>query len=171
MGTPSLPFGDTSPALPQLLLCRALSVLVDDVPLCSQVGRGAEHGETEASSGSEHPETQPKGAGPAQPARLVTGIVQPSPEAALEMDHPPKGGQRHLQLTHRHLQRSLWEDAFSSMAKNSWQDNLTPASAIHFKSAALLKPLRLTPSSINSWRVFRVSGGCAYPETLIKPAL
>lgn len=79
-----------------LLLCRALSVLcpllADDAFPCSQAGRGAEHGEAEASSGSEHPETQPQGAGAAQPARFVTWMVQPSPEAALEAEHPPRVG-------------------------------------------------------------------------------
>lgn len=73
--------------------CSALCpFLADDGPLCSQVGRGTEHGEAEASSGPEHPETQPKGAGPAQPARFVSWIVQPSPEAALETEHPPRVG-------------------------------------------------------------------------------
>lgn len=38
---------------------------------CLQAGGGAERGEAEASSSSEHPETQPQGDGAAQPARYV----------------------------------------------------------------------------------------------------
>lgn len=54
----------------------------DAAPLCSQAGRGPEHGEAEASGGPEHPETQPQGAGSAQPAGYVSRLVMPSPEQA-----------------------------------------------------------------------------------------
>lgn len=49
---------------------------------CSQAGGGAERGEAEASSSSEHPETQPQGDGAAQPAGYVCLGAEPAAELA-----------------------------------------------------------------------------------------
>lgn len=88
LGTPA--FGNIFPIrgtkLLQGGLCQSLLSamfpipLAEDAPLCSQAGRGTEHGEAEASGGSVHPETQPQGAGSAQPTRYVSWLVEPSPK-------------------------------------------------------------------------------------------
>lgn len=101
--------------------------LADDGPLCLQAGRGTEHGEAEASGSSEHPETQPEGAGSTQPTGYVSWLVKPSPEQA----HAPPLQSSQMWLEAEH---SLWqaevpvgqhEDAFCSMEKSSQWDNLT----------------------------------------------
>lgn len=172
MRTPCLAFGDTSPAQPCSCCCCA-GLCQCCVPSWLLMPFSAHRLEGELNTVK-----QKRAAVQSTLRRGQKEQLQPSQQGLSPGESSPlqrqlwkqsthPGWAEHLQLTHRHLQRFLWGDAFSSMAKNSWQDNLTPVSAIHLKSAALLKPL----SSINSWRVFRISGGCAYPETSIKPAL
>lgn len=128
---PAPAFGSTFPGRGTKLLvgwavkaCSVVSVLLaDDAPLRSQAGSRTEHGEAEASSGSQRPETQSQGAGSTQPARCVCPLlVELSPKPS----HAPPS-----RSTHLGRQRYLYkcEDAFCSMGQSSRWDNLAPSAA------------------------------------------
>lgn len=106
-------------------------LLADVVPLCSQAGRGTERGEAEASGGSEHPETQPQGAGSTQPAGYVSWLAKSAPKQAhapplqssqtwLEVEHPPGAGWGGREDAACSMEKSsCWENLISGAAKDS----------------------------------------------------